>query len=309
MQLSQSSGNIPPISGLTLFGLGLMGGSLALATRAVWGADVPIRAIDPNAQTLQTALGQHWVNHVHLDWPDTATGWPCLGDNELVMLAAPLTANTACLERLAPLLAQHLSGIMVSDMGSCKRAIVATGEALLPAQFVGGHPMAGREKSGLQAATSLLFAGKNWYLTPTAQTPTGLTDRLSAVITALGAIPRVLDPTAHDATMAWVSHGPQVLSVLLAEAISRNRPAERLPLAGTGLHSMLRLAGSQYGLWHDVLAENADNLTIVLQTLRDLLDDLVSNKMEADKTGTQAPWSPLLEAYYAHANQLASKLP
>jgi prephenate dehydrogenase len=294
----------PPITGLTVFGLGLMGGSMVLAARAVWGKDVPIRAIDPNAQSLQLALGQHWVDHVHLDWPDTTTGWPCLGDNELVMLAAPLSANAVCLERLAPLVAQHPSAIMVSDMGSCKRAIVATGKALLPTQFVGGHPMAGREKSGLHAATSLLFAGKHWYLTPTALTPSGLTDRLSTVISALGAIPQVLDPTAHDAAMAWVSHGPQVLSVLLAEAISRNRPAERLPLAGTGLHSMLRLAGSQYGLWHDVLAENADNLTDVLHTLKDLLEDLLANE------GTsQSPWSPLLETYYTHANHLASKLP
>jgi len=186
-------------------------------------------------------------------------------DAELLVLCTPLssihdqiTAIAASADRLAP-------GAIVTDVGSTKVAICQQGFAAFPdrgdgsARFVGGHPMAGSEKSGLGAADPLLYQSALWVLCPPPDLATGRLDTLKAMVHAVGARVAVLEPKLHDAAVARISHVPQVLASALAGwAGADDESAEAaLALAAGGFRDMTRLALSPWDIWRDILATNS----------------------------------------------------
>jgi prephenate dehydrogenase len=271
--------NPPHLTHLTLVGLGLIGGSFAMAARAAF-PQLVLTAVDPNAESLQTALKSQLINHAYVngdEWlatlPNTLPPTTNEPPTHWIVLATHLEANQAWLQHLAPVVVGR--GVMLSDLGSCKRAMTALGQELLPQQFLGAHPMAGRETQGLASATELLFAGKRMLLTPhDAEAQTSLIDTISSLVKAMGMHPTCLEAEAHDKAMAYVSHLPQLYAVALTNLIARHEPARLLRYHGGGIDDQLRLAASSAAMWSPIYQQNADNMGAVLDELIEVLSEL-----------------------------------
>ena len=244
---------------VTVIGLGLIGGSFAMAVKERH-PEIVVNAVDPVSETLQFALRHRIADEVSLTPPNKLEG------RHLVVLAAHLSANRELLTELAPKVAGQ-PDVLITDVGSCKRLIVALGAELLPEQFIGAHPMAGKERSGIEHATSLLFAGKTFLLCPHTATPADRLASLQSFFESLGARPQVLEASNHDRTMAFVSHLPQLYATALSHTLMQQDAGHLLRYHGGGLDDQMRLAASPYAMWREVFEENADNLQEALTAL------------------------------------------
>jgi prephenate dehydrogenase len=159
---------------------------------------------------------------------------------------------------------------VVTDVGSTKRAVVTAHD---DPRFVGGHPLAGAESSGVEHARADLFEGATWYLTPTARTSGMVYERLYRLLHSLDARPTAIDPEVHDAILATVSHLPHVLAnVLVAQAASAlSSEDERLPATGPSFRDATRVAGASSLIWTDIYMSNSDALAAVIDQALDRL--------------------------------------
>src|SRR5262249_19103295 len=192
---------------VAILGLGLMGASLGLALRASGLAET-VAGYDAAAGVAQRAYKRGAVDAAH------ATVAASVAGAELVVLAAPVLA----LRELLLALAGHVApNAVITDVGSTKAQVVAWAEELLPEpeRFVGGHPMTGRERSGVEAADPGLYRGCVWCLTPTGHTAETALRRVEGLVTALDASSCMLEPAQHDAAVAAVSHLPLVAAAAL----------------------------------------------------------------------------------------------
>lgn len=251
----REAGQPPIFDKIAIVGLGLIGGSIALACRQVWPAGLVI-AID-NKDVLEQAMVRHAID-VAADEPYVAA------DADLVILAAPVRQNL----RLLAEIAEHVERpAVITDVGSTKRAIVEAARLLPPRfTFVGGHPMGGAARGGFEAARPDLFKGRPWILTPHDDRSAAALEGLMAFASALGAVPRTMDAAVHDRLLAFVSHLPQLTASALMAAIGADAP-DGLPLAGRGLVDTTRLAASPPGIWQDIAATNADQIRPALDAL------------------------------------------
>jgi prephenate dehydrogenase len=178
-------------------------------------------------------------------------------------------------------------GTLVTDAGSTKTRIVEQARrSIRGAQFLGGHPMAGKEKRGAAAADAALFDGRTWILTPAspAELDTPMAQEFLVWIRRIGAVPVFLSPEEHDRVVALTSHLPQLLSTALASTLATRLTApEHLKAAGPGLADMTRLASSSYDLWRDILETNQaavdSALGASIEELQRLRSGLVSGEM------------------------------
>ena len=243
---------------VAIVGLGLVGGSLARAlTRAgyqVLGVDRPVvlrRALAARAVALGRSLG------------DAAS------EADVVVLAAPPDANLRLLRDLAR---RPTPLPVVTDVGSVKGAIAAEARRLGLDRFVGGHPMAGSERSGFAASSAGLFRGRPWILTPSGSRPEAVR-AVRALIRAAGARALVMTPGEHDRAAAFLSHTPQVASwALLGAALADPVARRHLRMAGPGFHDMTRLAASPRRLWREILAQNRGEVVRALGRLARALE-------------------------------------
>jgi prephenate dehydrogenase len=258
----------PIFARIGVVGLGLIGGSIALAARRTWPSALVI-GVDCK-DVLEIAMRRHAIDVA-------ADDLGVLAEADLVILAAPVRQNIALLDRLDEYLKQPT---VVTDTGSTKRAIVEAARAL-PGRFtfVGGHPLGGAARGGLEHARPDLFAGRPWLLTPTSRVGRDPVEKLSAFARGLGATPRTMTPDGHDRLLAYLSHLPQLTASALLQVIGDAVGEEGLGLAGRGLVDTTRLAASPPGIWQDVAATNGDEirdaldaLIAVLEALRDDLD-------------------------------------
>jgi prephenate dehydrogenase len=235
---------------IALVGVGLIGGSIGLAARE--RLDASVAAYDPSGEALHTALERGAIDRAG----DDIAG--AVSDAEAVFVAAPVGVLP---EVAAEALAQVPEGCVVTDVGSTKRAIVAALDAGGRAsQFVGGHPLAGAETSGVRHARADLFEGATWYLTPTSSTSGILYERLHRLLHGLGARPTAIDPETHDTLLATVSHLPHVLANVLVAQAARTLAAEgeRLPATGPSFRDATRVAGAPSAIWTDIYLSNRD---------------------------------------------------
>lgn len=191
-------------------------------------------------------------------------------------------------------------GTVVTDAGSAKAAVVEKLEAILGGQFVGSHPMAGSEKSGLGAARADLFQGSTCILTPTPQTAPAALAAVRALWQAVGGRLVELSPAAHDEAIARVSHLPHAVAAILVNAIAQ-RTADPGALAGGGYRDTTRVAGGPAGMWAEILLENRE---AVLAGLTDFAQ-MLENFQGIIRSGDAAA----LEEFLARARGVRSSLP
>ena len=217
---------------LAVLGVGLIGGSVGLAARERARADVVGWDPDPACSAAPRPAARSTA--------PAGTLAEAVGDAEVVVVAAPVGALPGV---VGAALAATGPDTVVTDVGSTKRAVVA---AHPDDRFVGGHPLAGAETSGVEHARADLFDGATWYLTPTAGTSGVLFERLHRFLSALGARPCALDADRHDALLAAVSHLPHVLANVLVTraAAALAREEERMPAAGPCFRDAARVAGA-----------------------------------------------------------------
>jgi prephenate dehydrogenase len=237
---------------VAVLGVGLIGGSIGMAARRRLGAEVA--GFDPDRANLERALALGALDEAAGAVADAAAG------AEIVFCAAPVAALPALVAE-----AVEASGpeAVVTDVGSTKRALIAgLGEGPARERFIGGHPLAGAETSGVEHARPDLFEGARWYLTPTERSGGMRYDRLQRAIADLGARPQAIDAEAHDRLMATVSHLPHVIAnVLVSEAAAAlAEESERLPEVGPSFRDTTRVAGANPAIWEDIYAANADAL-------------------------------------------------
>jgi prephenate dehydrogenase len=258
-----SSSVDPPFASIAIVGLGLIGGSIALAVRERWPS-VRIAGVD------RQAVLTHAQSGGAIDRASESTD--AVGDADLVVLAAPVRQNVAILKDIAQRLP---STTTVTDVGSTKQDIVATAKSLpCAASFVGGHPIGGAERGGFGFARPDLFKGRPWIFTPHAGAHADSIQRLFAFAGALGARPSTMGAAEHDRVMAFLSHLPQLTASALMEVIGAAAGADGLRLAGRGLVDTTRLASSPPNTWRDICATNADAIGDALDALIARLSEL-----------------------------------
>ena len=266
------SSDDPPFDTIAIVGLGLIGGSIALAVRERWPA-VRVVAVDRPA-VLAHAAGSGAI--------DRAAGSVTeVGHPDLLVLAAPVRQNVQLLTQAAQCL--HAS-TLVTDVGGTKRDIVAAAKSLPEGAppFVGGHPIGGAEHGGFGFARPDLFRGKPWIFTPDRATTPDALERLSHFVRGLGARPTTMDAAEHDRLMAFVSHLPQLTASALMEVVGRATGSDGLRIAGRGLTDTTRLASSPASIWREVCATNADVLEAALDALIASLTRLRADLKEGD---------------------------
>jgi len=257
------TGEKPIFEKIGIVGLGLIGGSIALAARQIWPASLVI-AVD-NKDVLETAMRLHAIDVA-------ADDLIVLAEADLVILAAPVRQN---LRLLGELDENVKRAAVVTDTGSTKRSMVEAARAL-PSRFtfIGGHPLGGAAVGGLDHARPELFKGRPWLLTPKDDSAGDALDKVMAFVRALGAVPRVLGVEAHDRLLAYLSHLPQLTASALMQIVGEEVGDEGLSLAGRGLVDTTRLASSPPEIWKDIAATNADEIRVALDTLIAVLQDL-----------------------------------
>ena len=248
---------------LAVLGVGLIGGSIGLAARARAGASV--RGFDPDEAVRAKALELGAIDEAGAELEEA------VADAEVVFVAAPVGAVPDVVRRA---LAAAPADCVVTDVGSTKRLLAGAGA---DERFVGGHPLAGAETSGVEHAREALFEGATWYLTPTHGTSGVLYERLHRLLRSFGARPTAIDAETHDRLMACVSHLPHVLANLLvgqASGLLGSEGAERLPAVGPSFRDATRVAGASSAIWTDIYMSNRDALIDRIDELSTRLHEL-----------------------------------
>lgn len=268
---------MPSIKQVTIVGTGLIGGSLALALRyrgiRVIGSDKPrilekakeIGAIDEGVENPARA---------------------CVG-SDVVVLAANVGGIIDSIENLGPMLPRN---VLLTDVGSTKVEIVKRASAVFgdsaSSRFLGGHPMSGKEHSGIENAERGLFHNGAWIFTATGDDLSELAHEYIGVIASMGTQVIHLSPEQHDSLVTWTSHLPQMLSTTFAAALHEEAErareahvtrAQMVDVGGRALREMTRIAASPYSMWRDIALTNAGNIEDALLKIEQRLAHVREN--------------------------------
>jgi prephenate dehydrogenase len=268
----------PRPSAIAFLGLGLIGGSIVKALRA-GGAGSPtepalrITAWSPKGTGPGLALAEGLIDGAAADPRDA------IGDADLVVIAAPPLETIELVNRLGTDLRAALpAGAVVTDVSSTKAAVMrAAGRAGL--RFVGGHPMAGRERAGYEASSADLFRDRPWVVVSAPDAADGAADTVRWLAAACGARPLDLDAATHDSAVAAISHLPLIASAALMEAVARDDDSDwrlQRSLAASGWEGMTRLARGDARMGAGIAATNAEALSAMLGRYRDVIDDWIA---------------------------------
>ncbi|HEU5348227.1 MAG TPA: chorismate mutase [Ktedonobacterales bacterium] len=259
----------PLLSRVAILGLGLMGASLGMALRE-HGAACEVSGFDAAPGVAVRARERGAIDIAYDSVSEAVAG------SDLVVLATPMLAMRDLLAEIAPLLAAET---VITDLGSTKAAVVSWADSLLrvPGMFVGGHPMTGSEQSGIEAANGALYKSCTWCLTPTAQTSDAALRRVTQMVEALGAHPRLLSAESHDRAVALVSHLPLLAaSALVLTAEQSPDAADGFSLAAGGFRDTTRVASGSPLMARDIcltnttpLVESLDAYIRMIQSLRE----------------------------------------
>lgn len=250
---------------LTVIGVGLIGGSFALALRQA-GAVERIVGVARDPETLERALQRGIIDHGTTDVREGARG------SDVVMISVPLSGMAGVFEALDGAVAD---GAVITDAGSAKGQVLADAEAAfgrIPPRFVAGHPIAGTESSGVDAAFATLYQQHRVILTPTETTDPDALTTVRGLWQATGAQVVTMEAAHHDEVLAATSHLPHVLAYALVDALSRwDERTEIFEFAAGGFRDFTRIASSDPRMWRDICLANRVELA---DALRRYLADL-----------------------------------
>ena len=262
---------------VTIVGTGLIGASFGLALRE---AGFPGRILGVSSpRAIEDAKSAGAID-------EGAPLAEALAASDLVFLSQTIGRILDTIRHIDPLLKP---GALVTDAGSTKCEIVDVArQHIARAQFLGGHPMAGKESRGAASAEGKLFRGRTWVLTPDepADLETGAAREFRGWLEAIGARLVVMDADEHDRTVAITSHVPQLISTALGATVAEALAPARLGVAGSGLVDMTRLALSSYDLWRDIVATNTEHidrsLAAYIQKLEHMRENLRTRQLQEE---------------------------
>lgn len=264
---------------MTVIGVGLIGGSLARAAKRAGLCSEIVGCGRDEAQLIR-ALELGVVDRYTLDYAEAVK------DADLVVLAVPVGVIGEVLEKLK----NHLSEqAVITDVGSSKESVVSDALAVfgkLPEGFVPGHPIAGTEKSGVEASFAELFKNRCTILTPVESSAQWAIDKLTGLWEGVGSEVAVMDAHHHDEVLAATSHVPHVLAFALVDTLGRmHERKEIFKYAAGGFRDFTRIASSDPEMWRDICVHNSDAILHVLQLFRkelDSLEDAIKNRDSAE---------------------------
>ncbi len=266
----------PHFNQTSIIGVGIMGGSLSLAFKK-YNLSKKIIGVSSD-KTIKKALDLRIIDE-GFTYEDIDKG---VSGSSLIILCSPINViieHIKILSRIAD------EGTVITDIGSTKVKINETASRFLPENiyFVGGHPMAGSEQSGVDSADTNIFVNKVYMLIPKSNTPDEMFGKLKDIIITIGSVPYILDAETHDKIVAAISHLPQMLSVALINTVgSFDRDSDDyFKLTGGGFYDMTRIASSPFKIWKDICETNAGNIKKAISVYIEKLEEireLIGNK-------------------------------
>lgn len=264
---------------MTIIGVGLIGGSLGLTAKRKKIVESVV-GYGSKRGALQKAVSVGAVDRYFL------TLAPAVREADLIVLATPVGTFERIGQAIAPFLKE---GAIVTDVGSVKGKWVARMEALLPRQafFVGGHPIAGRETSGIEAATPELFQGNRCILTPTSRTDPAALKKVTGLWEKIGAKVSEMDPFDHDQILAAVSHLPHLVAYALMETLHHPKIARKEPVrySAGGLRDFTRIAASSPEMWRDIFLLNQEAMVEMIDLYQETIENLKKKILDGDGAG------------------------
>ena len=271
----------PHFNQISIIGVGFMGGSLALALKK-YRLSKKIIGVS-REETIKKALKLKIIDG----------GFPYekidkgVDGSSLIILSSPINVIIEHIRILSKIVN---SDTIITDIGSTKEKIMETAQEEFRdnVYFVGGHPMAGSEKSGVDTADPSIFINKAYALIPGRNTPRLVMDKLRNVIITIGSIPVILTSKVHDEIVAAVSHLPQMLSVALMNAVGSfdNDSGDYFNLSGGGFYDMTRIASSQFKIWKDIYETNQNNvkkvISIYIEKLEEIKELIGNEKLKSE---------------------------
>jgi prephenate dehydrogenase len=280
---------------ISIIGLGLIGASLGMALRSADPKTAPLGKItvlgfDQDKRAASEARGRLAVDSVAASFDEAVRA------ADILVLATPVQTMRDLLVRAVPLLRP---GTIVTDTASTKAAVQQWADQLLPSTvpFVGGHPMAGRERAGAAAAQPDLFRDAIYCLTPSATVNQDAIDLVEGLATTVGAKPYFIDPAEHDAYVAGISHLPFLLSIALVEATTRSAAwREMSPLASSGYRDLTRLASGDVVMHRDICLTNGPAIDRWIGEAISMLEHMREQVREGDVRGVTETFTHAKEA-------------
>lgn len=256
------------INQLTVIGVGLIGGSFALALKQA-GLVKNVVGFGQNEANLKAAIELGVIDSY------TQSLQEAVQSADLVLLAVPLGAMQSLMTKMKPFLAPHT---IVTDAGSAKMSVIRAAQAAfgeLPANFVAGHPIAGKEKSGVTAADATLYQQHRVILTPTPETSPNALDVVKKLWLATGAIVSEMSPETHDEVLAATSHLPHILAFGLVDMLNEQPTLGNVfQYTAGGFRDFTRIASSDATMWRDIALNNSDAVLKWLENYQQALTHL-----------------------------------
>lgn len=265
---------------VALIGTGLIGGSIGIALREKRLVKV-ISGYDRNFTSGAEAVERGAIDYA------AESPLEAVRDADLIILAVPVMSTLQLLQEIIPAIS---NGAMITDVGSTKGSIMAAVEQMLPPNihFIGGHPMAGSEESGIMGADPALLENAIYVLTPGLKTPPKAVDRLAEMFEKAGAQPLMLDPLAHDRAVASVSHLPHIIAATLVQSVAGVSEHELVrTLAAGGFRDSTRIALGSPDVWRDICVSNRWALLAALKRFKVKLDTMEEALAEPNPVSIQ----------------------
>jgi prephenate dehydrogenase len=261
---------------IAIVGMGLIGGSIGMAVRKKHLAE-EVMGIARRKESLEKALEKGAIDKGATETEDS------FKDADLVIVALPVGVIPETIRQMVPYLKP---GCIITDVGSTKKNIVDTIDSFLPERlcFIGSHPLAGSEKSGIDSARDSLFTNTTCIVTPGKHSPSGNVSRLRDFWEALETQVLIMPPGDHDLIVALTSHLPHLAAAGLVNLVEdfSHKDNRILPAVASGFRDTTRIAGSSPVLWHDICMSNRKTMASVLRTYRELLEKIEQSIMQEE---------------------------
>ncbi|WP_434133132.1 prephenate dehydrogenase [Sporomusa sphaeroides] len=266
-----------PAERIAIIGMGLIGGSLGLALKAARGGKIEITGMDTNELSLVKARQSGAADIVTTDFKAGVI------NADIIFLCTPVLQVASLVNEIAPYIKK---GAILTDTGSTKGYLIEQITAVLPegVHYVPGHPMAGREKSGIEAADETLFCDKWYILTPDAASDAQAIDTVRRVIGWTGAKITVMEACQHDWCTALISHVPHIGAAALVNLLEHAHDQDSsIKLAGGGFRDTTRIASSNADMWADICITNSGPIADSLDKFSQLLTQVAAAVRQGDR--------------------------